>query len=153
MRVDSAFGWSNVYGGGNGNVGNGGSQNGITNQTISVSGNWGGGGGSGASGGSTATSTGGSIADYWTPIYSSVQACTGGTNGGNGSDGVSFTHGYLTIGTPGGGGSYKTNQATGRGGDGSYGAGGGGGAASDNGFDSGRGGNGGGGICIILSIG
>jgi hypothetical protein len=153
MRLDGAFGWSNTYGGGNGNTGNGSSQNGISNQTISVSGNWGGGGGAGASGGSTTTSTGGSITDYWTAIYPSVQACTGGTDGGNGSDGVSFTHGYLTIGTPGGGGSYKTAQATGRGGDGSYGAGGGGGAASDNGFASGRGGNGGGGICIILSIG
>jgi hypothetical protein len=153
IRLDSAYGWSNVYGAGNGDTGNGSSQNGIANQIVSVSGNWGGGGGAGATGSSTTTSNGGSITDYWTVIYPSVQACTGGTNGGNGSDGVSFTHGYLTIGTPGGGGSYKTGQATGRGGDGSYGAGGGGGAASDNGFASGRGGNGGGGICIIVTIG
>jgi hypothetical protein len=89
----------------------------------------------------------------WGGLLPSVAASNGGTNGGNGNDGVSFTYGYLTLGTCGGGGSYKTAQATGRGGDGSYGSGGGGGAASDNGFASGRGGNGGAGICVILSIG
>lgn len=80
----------------------------------------------------------------------------GGTNGGNGADGSGSVslYGFLTLGNGGGGGSYRTGQATGRGGDASnYGAGGGGGAPSDNGFASGRGGNGSSGLCVVISIG
>ena len=86
-------------------------------------------------------------------LFLPISPSNGGTNGGNGNDGVSFNYSYLTLGTSGGGGSYKTGQATGRGGDASYGSGGGGGAASDNGFNSGRGGNGGNGFCIIITQG
>jgi hypothetical protein len=80
----------------------------------------------------------------------------GGTDGGNGGDGSGSVtlFGVLTLGNAGGGGSYKTAQATGRGGDASnYGAGGGGGAGADNGFASGRGGNGSGGMAVVISIG
>lgn len=119
--------------------------------TLALGGAYGGAGGAGAEANSTTSANGGTF-DLWS-AWQSIAASTGGTNGGNGNDGVSFTYGYLTLGTCGGGGSYKTGQATGRGGDGSYGCGGGGGAASDNGFASGRGGNGGGGICIIVTIG
>ena len=127
----------------------------ITYLTVTnniVTGGYSGGGGSGAAANSTTVSNGGGI-NVWGGLLPSVAASSGGTNGGNGNDGVSFTYGYLTLGTCGGGGSYKTAQATGRGGDGSYGSGGGGGAGSDNGYASGRGGNGGNGICIILTIG
>jgi hypothetical protein len=126
----------------------------ITYLTVTnniVTGGYSGGGGAGASAGVTTVSGGG--IDVWSGLLPSVAASSGGTNGGNGNDGVSFTYGYLTLGTCGGGGSYKNAQATGRGGDGSYGSGGGGGAGSNNGFASGRGGNGGGGICVIVSIG
>ena len=116
-----------------------------------ITGGYSGGGGAGASG--STTSTAGGTINLWGGLLPSVAASSGGTNGGNGNDGVSFTYGYLTLGTCGGGGSYKTAQATGRGGDGSYGSGGGGGAGADNGTASGRGGNGGNGICIILTIG
>ena len=124
----------------------------ITVTSNIVTGGYSGGGGSGANANSTTVSNGGGI-NVWGGLLPSVAASSGGTNGGNGNDGVSFTYGYLTLGTCGGGGSYKTAQATGRGGDGSYGSGGGGGAGSDNGYASGRGGNGGNGICIILTIG
>jgi hypothetical protein len=124
----------------------------FTNEnTFALGGGCGGAGGGGAGASSTTTANGGTF-DLWS-AWLPISASSGGTNGGNGNDGVSFIYGYLTLGTPGGGGSYKTGQATGRGGDGSYGCGGGGGAASDNGFASGRGGNGGGGICIIVTIG
>jgi hypothetical protein len=121
------------------------------NYEHTITGGFSGAGGAGALT-STSSQTGGTI-NLWGGLLPSVAASSGGTNGGNGNDGVSFTYGYLTLGTCGGGGSYRTAQATGRGGDGSYGSGGGGGAGSDNGNASGRGGNGGGGICVILSIG
>lgn len=124
----------------------------ITVTNNIVTGGYQGGGGSGAQNSNTQTGAGATI-NYWGGLLPSVAASSGGTNGGNGNDGVSFTYGYLTLGTSGGGGSYATAQATGRGGDGSYGSGGGGGAGSDNGYASGRGGNGGNGICIILTIG
>jgi hypothetical protein len=152
ISVISNFAPSSTLGGQNGSNGSPGTVSGVSNQSLSYTGNFGGAGGAGAAGSSTTTANGGTI-DYWSVILPSVSVSTGGTNGGNGNDGVSFTYSYLTVGTPGGGGSYKTGQATGRGGDGSYGAGGGGGAASDNGYASGRGGNGGNGICIIVSIG
>ncbi len=78
---------------------------------------------------------------------------TPGADGGNGGNGSNNVLGYLQYGTAGGGGSYKTGQATGAGGNGGYGAGGGGGAASDNGFASGAGGNGGGGLVIVVTEG
>jgi hypothetical protein len=152
VRLDSVFGWSNTYSGQNGSNSSPGTSSGLSNQVLTISGNWGGGGGAGAGGGSTTTSNGGTI-DHWSQIPGSPAVSAGGTNGGNGNNGVNFSCGYATIGTPGGGGSYKTGQATGAGGNGGYGAGGGGGAASDNGFASGAGGNGGGGICIVVSIG
>ena len=124
----------------------------ITVTNNIVTGGYSGGGGAGTTFNSLVSTNGGGI-NVWGGLLPSVAASSGGTNGGNGNDGVSFTYGYLTLGTCGGGGSYKTAQATGRGGDGSYGSGGGGGAASDNGYASGRGGNGGNGICIILTIG
>ena len=140
---------------GSGSNGNSSSVSDITYLTVTnniVTGGYSGGGGAGAVPSGTATASGGGI-NVWGGLLPSVAASSGGTNGGDGNDGVSFTYGYLTLGTCGGGGSYKTAQATGRGGDGSYGSGGGGGAGSDNGFASGRGGNGGAGICVILSIG
>ena len=152
VRLDSVFGWSNTYSGQNGSNTSPGTSSGLSNQVLSISGNWGGGGGAGASGNSTTTANGGTM-DHWSQISGSPAVSAGGTNGGNGNNGVNFTCGYATIGTPGGGGSYKTGQATGAGGNGGYGAGGGGGAASDNGFASGAGGNGGSGICIVVSIG
>lgn len=86
---------------------------------------------------------------------SSTAGGSGGTDGGNASNGNTFTYAPLGIilGTGGGGGSYKTGQATGNGGNGVYGAGGGGGAASDNGFNSGAGGNGGDGFIVIITEG
>jgi len=129
-----------------------GQQRSWTTEGNQLIGGYRGGGGAGQSANVT-TSTQGGTHDYWTGIYPSVAASSGGTNGGNGNDGITFTHGYATLGTPGGGGGYKTGQAGGNGGSGSYGCGGGGGAASDNGFTSGAGGAGGNGICIILSIG
>jgi hypothetical protein len=152
VSVISNYGPGSTIGGQNGSNTSPGTASGLSNQTLSYTGNFGGAGGAGAAGGSTTTATGGTF-DYWSPILPSVAVSSGGTNGGDGNDGVSFTYGYFTVGTPGGGGSYKTGQATGRGGDASFGAGGGGGAASDNGFASGRGGNGGNGICIVVSIG
>jgi hypothetical protein len=152
VSVISNYGPSATIGGQNGSNTSPGTVSGLSNQSLSYTGNFGGAGGAGAAGSSTTTATGGTI-DYWSPILPSVAVSSGGTNGGNGNDGVSFTYGYFTVGTPGGGGSYKTGQATGRGGDASFGAGGGGGAASDNGFASGRGGNGGNGICVVISIG
>ena len=74
-----------------------------------------------------------------------------GGNGGNGSN--NQIGNYLYLNTGGGGGSYKTGQATGNGGNGGFGGGGGGGAASDNGFASGAGGKGGDGLCIVISEG
>jgi hypothetical protein len=129
-----------------------GQQRSWTTEGNQLIGGYRGGGGAGQSANVT-TSTQGGTHDYWTAIYPSVAASSGGTNGGNGNNGITFTHGYATLGTPGGGGGYKTGQAGGNGGSGSYGCGGGGGAASDNGFTSGAGGAGGNGICIILSIG
>jgi len=129
-----------------------GQQRSWTTEGNQLTGGYRGGGGAGQAANVT-TSTQGGTHDYWTGIYPSVAASSGGTNGGNGNNGITFTHGYATLGTPGGGGGYKTGQAGGNGGSGSYGCGGGGGAASDNGFTSGAGGPGGNGICIILSIG
>lgn len=141
-----------ISGGSNGAVGNVTDVTYITNTANSIIGGFSGGGGSGAPFNSLVSTNGGGI-NLWGGLLPSVAASSGGTNGGNGNDGVSFTYGYLTLGTSGGGGSYKSGQATGRGGDGSYGSGGGGGAGTENGYASGRGGNGGGGICVILSIG
>ena len=152
VSVITNFGPGSTIGAQNGSNGSPGTVSGLSNQSLSYTGNFGGAGGAGATANSTTTANGGTF-DYWSQILPSVAVSTGGTDGGNGNDGVSFNYSYLTVGTPGGGGSYKTGQATGRGGDASYGAGGGGGAASDNGFASGRGGNGGNGICIIVSIG
>lgn len=129
-----------------------GQQRSWTTEGNQLTGGYRGGGGAGQAANVT-TSTQGGTHDYWTGIYPSVAASSGGTNGGNGNNGITFTHGYATLGTPGGGGGYKTGQAGGNGGSGSYACGGGGGAASDNGFASGAGGAGGDGICIILSIG
>ena len=150
--TNSIFGNSSGGSSSNGATGNVSQRSWTVNEANSITGGYRGGGGSGQTANSTSSTQGGSH-DYWTGIYSSVAASSGGTNGGNGNNGVTFTHGYATLGTPGGGGSYKTGQATGAGGNGQYGCGGGGGAASDNGFTSGAGGNGGGGICIIITVG
>jgi hypothetical protein len=129
-----------------------GDSNTISNQrTLTIAGGNGGAGGGGASANSTTTANGGTI-DLWSS-WLPVAPSTGGTNGGAGNNGVTYIYTFFTIGTPGGGGSYKTAQATGAGGNGSYGSGGGGGAGSDNGFNSGGGGAGGNGICIIVSMG
>jgi len=122
-----------------------------TENSLAINGGPGGAGGAGATANNTTTANGGTI-DIWS-LWLGVPASTGGTNGGAGNDGVSYNYTFYTLGTCGGGGSYKSGQATGKGGDGSYGAGGGGGAASDNGFASGKGGDGGDGICIIVSMG
>lgn len=83
---------------------------------------------------------------------SSFASVAGGTDGGNGQDATSTqVLGDRVRGAGGGGGSYKTGQATGRGGNATVGGGGGGGAASDNGFASGAGGNGGDGWARIIS--
>jgi hypothetical protein len=114
-----------------------------------------GGGGAGAAANITTTANGGQVtSSNWTTAISTITFGTPGTNGGNGGNGSNNQIGnYLYINTGGGGGSYKTGQATGNGGDGGYGAGGGGGAASDNGFDSGAGGKGGNGLCIVITEG
>jgi hypothetical protein len=148
----SAFGYASAGSSSNGTAGNVSARTTATTDVVNLGGGYRGGGGSGAAADST-TSTNGGTHDYWSVVFPSVAASSGGTNGGSGNNGVSWNNGYLTLGTPGGGGSYKTAQATGAGGNGSYGCGGGGGAASDNGYASGAGGNGGGGICIIVTIG
>jgi len=114
-----------------------------------------GGGGAGAAANITTMANGGQVtSSNWTTIFPQVTFGSIGTNGGNGGNGSSTPIGnILYINTGGGGGSYKTGQATGAGGDGGYGAGGGGGAASDNGFASGAGGRGGDGLCIVISEG
>ena len=113
-----------------------------------------GGGGGGGDVNITTTTTGAEvIPSNYSAIFTSWTFGTKGTNGGNGGNGSNNTFGFLTIGTGGGGGSYKTGQATGAGGNGGYGAGGGGGAGSDNGFASGKGGDGGSGLVIIVSEG
>lgn len=114
-----------------------------------------GGGGAGAAANITTTANGGQVtSSNWTTIFPQVTFGTPGTDGGSGGNGSSIPIGnILYINTGGGGGSYKTGQATGAGGDGGYGAGGGGGAASDNGFASGAGGRGGDGLCIVISEG
>jgi len=102
--------------------------------------------------GSNSYSNGSTLGYFQTQALGGAGGTDGG-NGGNGSGSVTL-FGVLTIGNAGGGGSYKTAQATGRGGDASnYGAGGGGGAGADNGFASGRGGNGSGGMAVVISIG
>jgi len=115
----------------------------------------GGGGGAGAAANITTTTNGGQVtSSNWTTIIPTITFGTPGTNGGNGGNGSNNQIGnYLYLNTGGGGGSYKTGQATGNGGNGGYGAGGGGGAASDNGFASGAGGKGGDGLCIVISEG
>jgi hypothetical protein len=114
-----------------------------------------GGGGAGAAANITTTANGGQVtSSNWTTIFPTITFGTPGTNGGNGGNGSNNQIGnYLYQNTGGGGGSYKTGQVTGNGGDGGYGAGGGGGAASDNGFASGAGGKGGDGLCIVISEG
>jgi hypothetical protein len=114
-----------------------------------------GGGGAGAAANITTTTNGGQVtSSNWTTAISTITFGSPGTNGGNGGNGSNNQIGnYLYLNTGGGGGSYKTGQATGNGGDGGYGAGGGGGAASDNGFASGAGGKGGDGLCIVISEG
>lgn len=114
-----------------------------------------GGGGAGAAANITTTANGGQVtSSNWTTIFPQVTFGTPGTDGGSGGNGSSIPIGnILYLNTGGGGGSYKTGQATGAGGDGGYGAGGGGGAASDNGFASGAGGRGGDGLCIVISEG
>jgi hypothetical protein len=119
-----------------------------------LDGSLGGGGGAGANASSTTTANGGTYQPTnWLTTYPTWLFGAGGTNGGNGGNGSNNQTGYLLFGSSGGGGSYKTGQATGNGGNGGYGAGGGGGAASDNGFNSGAGGNGGNGLCIIICEG
>jgi hypothetical protein len=115
----------------------------------------GGAGGAGAAANITTTTNGGQVtSSNWTTIIPTITFGTPGTNGGNGGNGSNNQIGnYLYLNTGGGGGSYKTGQATGNGGNGGYGAGGGGGAASDNGFASGAGGKGGDGLCIVISEG
>jgi hypothetical protein len=115
----------------------------------------GGAGGAGAAANITTTANGGQVtSSNWTTIFPTITFGTPGTNGGNGGNGSNNQIGnYLYQNTGGGGGSYKTGQVTGNGGDGGYGAGGGGGAASDNGFASGAGGKGGDGLCIVISEG
>lgn len=112
-----------------------------------------GGGGAGQAANTTTTTNGGKCepANWLAALGWSFGQ--GGTNGGNGGNGTNNQLGILYFGSGGGGGSYKTGQATGAGGNGGYGAGGGGGAASDNGFASGAGGNGGGGLVIVVSEG
>jgi hypothetical protein len=112
-------------------------------------------GGAGAAANSTTTANGGEFrANNWTTIHNITNWGTIGTNGGSGGNGGdNLIGGYFYLNTSGGGGSYKTGQATGAGGNGGIGAGGGGGAASDNGFNSGAGGVGGDGVCIIISEG
>lgn len=114
-----------------------------------------GGGGAGAAANVTTTANGGQVtSSNWTTIFPTITFGTPGTNGGNGGNGSNNQIGnYLYLNTGGGGGSYKTGQATGNGGNGAFGAGGGGGAASDNGFASGAGGKGGDGLCIVISEG
>jgi hypothetical protein len=115
-----------------------------------------GGGGGGAAANSTAMSEGGRHRPAnWmaSKPASNWNYGSRGSNGGNGGNGDNNQAGFLYFGSAGGGGSYKTGQATGAGGNGGYGAGGGGGAASDNGHNSGAGGNGGGGLVIVVSEG
>jgi hypothetical protein len=146
------FSYGNIYASGTAGRNGAGDQRITTSEfTLTVAGATGGGGGAGASANNTTTASGGTC-DLWSS-WLLVAPSTGGSNGGNGNNGVSYNYSYFTAGTPGGGGSYKTGQSTGAGGNGSYGSGGGGGAASDNGFNSGAGGNGGNGICIIITIG
>ena len=114
----------------------------------------GGNGGAGQDANLTATTVGGTTAPTnWVSAFPTWLFGSAGTNGGNGGNGSNNQTGYLYFASSGGGGSYKTGQATGSGGNGGYGAGGGGGAASDNGFASGSGGNGGNGLCIIVCSG
>jgi hypothetical protein len=114
----------------------------------------GGQGGAGQDANLTDTTVGGTTApSNWVSAYPTWLFGLAGTNGGNGGNGSNNQTGYLYFASSGGGGSYKTGQATGSGGNGGYGAGGGGGAASDNGFASGAGGNGGNGLCIIVCSG
>ena len=114
----------------------------------------GGEGGAGQNANITATTVGGTNAPTnWVSGYPTWLFGLAGTNGGNGGNGTNNQTGYLYFASSGGGGSYKTGQATGNGGNGGYGAGGGGGSASDNGFASGAGGNGGNGLCIIVCFG
>ena len=124
---------------------------GLANSTL------GGAGGAGAPANGTTTANGGTFnLSNWLVMFPSLGITFGasGTGGGNGGDGNAYLNGELYINTSGGGGSYKTGQATGNGGSAlGYGAGGGGGAASNNGFASGAGGNGGGGLVIVVSEG
>lgn len=114
----------------------------------------GGEGGAGQDANLTSTTIGGTTAPTnWVSTYPTWLFGSAGTNGGNGGNGSNNQTGYLYFASSGGGGSYKTGQATGSGGNGGYGAGGGGGAGSDNGFASGAGGNGGNGLCIIVCEG
>ena len=112
-------------------------------------------GGAGAGANITTTQTGGYCnITNWLTIFPTLTFGAQGTNGGSGGNGMSLQiGGLLYLSTSGGGGSYKTAQATGAGGNGGYGAGGGGGAASDAGHASGAGGNGGGGLVIVVSEG
>lgn len=115
-----------------------------------------GGGGAGAAANVTTAASGGQASSSNWPIHLGAGITFGipGTNGGNGGNGTNYQIGsFFYLNTGGGGGSYKTGQATGAGGNGGYGAGGGGGAASDNGFNSGAGGKGGDGLCIVISEG
>ena len=114
-----------------------------------------GGGGAGATSNSTSGFDGGFCnITNWPTIFPTLTFGTAGTNGGSGGNGMSLQiGGFLYLSTSGGGGSYKTAQATGAGGNGGYGAGGGGGAGSDNGYNSGKGGDGGGGLLIVVSEG
>jgi Repeat of unknown function (DUF5907) len=122
--------------------------------TTTALGSLGGTGGSGALANITTTAVGTSIVpSNWTSQFPNWTYGTAGSDGGAGGNGSNNPLGYLFFGSAGGGGSYKTGQATGAGGNGGYGAGGGGGAASDNGFASGAGGNGGGGLVIVVSEG
>lgn len=124
------------------------------NAEAHLNGALGGEGGAGQDANLTATTIGGTASpSNWISAYPTWLFGSAGTNGGNGGNGSNNQTGYLYFASSGGGGSYKTGQATGSGGNGGYGAGGGGGSASDNGFASGAGGNGGNGLCIIVCSG
>ncbi len=127
----------------------------FTSDALSLNTMLSGGGGAGAAANVTTTANGGNVSTTnWPIIIPTITFGASGSNGGNGGNGSNNQIGnYLYINTGGGGGSYRTGQATGNGGNGGYGAGGGGGAASDNGFASGAGGRGGDGLCIVISEG
>lgn len=141
----SAFPTFNNFGangssGGAGNIGNGfNGTNGIYNS--------GGGGGGGQLANTIWDANGGSAGQLAITDYS-------GSGAPSGSPGFRIPYKFVTCGTGGGGGDYRSGQNGNNGRNGGlYGGGGGGGSASDNGFSSGIGGNGSNGIVVIVEIG